>query len=340
MGKKDTDDRGASVDDNKEAVDEFEQAFDVAIEGGTAGEIDDSITDGTAAEGGTSGEINNAGTSGNEGSDDQALTDGTAGTASKVEDYEQKYKTLQGIFKTAKSDWENEKTKLLSKQTQEKSPTDQGTDGSGIQTPVDKRAAFMATLTDEQKDQLKEYEKEFAVISKMEGIKREYELDSLKKEFGEFIVSKLNEIVLPMAQEIDRTTEKGHFSFLRERHPDFEEHRDSGAILEWIEGKPVYLRNSLKAIYEEGEAEDIVDLITDFKRENNLLADSSKKTDTEAAAQAAEAERQRKAELEAKRTKKKDALASVDTSKTAIATQQGVATDFEDAFDEALAAQS
>lgn len=323
MGKKDADDRGASA--SEEALDEFEHAFTLAIDG-TAGVVSDDATSDSSDE--IADESSDAGTSGvEEAVESTSLTD--AGTAGKVEDFEQKYKTLQGIMKRERKEWEKEKEALLTSKP-ETPPGGDTPPKPQEKSSVDKRTVFVDSLTDEQKEQFKEYEREFSVISKMEGMKREFELERFKEEFGNFIVSKLNEIVLPMAEELDRTTEKGHFSYLKEKHADYETYRDDGSIQEWIESKPSYLRKSMLEVYNNGEAEEIVELITDFKRENNLLGNDSEKAETNL-------EKQRKTELEVKRSNKKKVLTSVDTKKSAIAADKGVATDFESAFDEALA---
>ncbi len=242
------------------------------------------------------------------------------------EKYEQRYKTLQGIHKHDKNTWESEKAKLLAELEEAKKP--KTPDAKKETAAVD---AFLDSLTDEQKEQLKEYEQDFDVVSKMEGIKREIELKKLRKEFQDTLNeiktqlatqnTQISEEIAPALDLVAATDMAVHFSAIQERHDDYEKYRDDGSILQWIEAKPSYIQVAMKKTYEEGAAGDVVDLITDFKRENNIpIVQPSPKV----------------VAIDAKKAEKKQAMTAVTTRRGAVSTGFAVANDFEGAFDEAL----
>jgi len=282
--------------------DVFGDSFDIAADG-TAG-----ITQELDA--GTTGIIDDAGTTG------EAGTMGDAGTTGEI-DYEQKYKSLQGIYKSDKEKWTQKETDFLGKIEQ------YGTAGTAISEEKTKETLsdFKESLTTKQKEELEEYEKDFALVSEMEGMKRERAMEGLKKELKTFrdeVTAQLTPATTSIKnlekKDIDRSEEE-HFSAIKGTHSDYEAHVESGALREWIETKPNYLKKGMVEIYDNGSAEDIVDLLTDFKLENNITEVGTKDV-----------------KLDAKRK----AITSVNTKRGAIGLQKAAADDFEGAFDEAI----
>lgn len=250
------------------------------------------------------------------------------------EKYEQRYKTLQGIHRHDKEAWEIEKAGLQ-KQIEEAKAATPAAPVTKQPTKEEAAAAtqaFLDSLTDDQKAALKTYEEEFDVVSKMEGIKREAALGALKKELQTTLDTWKAELTnqfttqiapaLSLKEDIDQAS---HFDAIRQGHADFETHRDSGAILKWIEAKPKYLQASLKQTYEQGSAEDVVDLITDFKRENNITESVIESPDP-----------QKVVDLNAKKAEKKQNLTAPTGRRGAVQLTQPATDDFEGAFDEAL----
>lgn len=257
------------------------------------------------------------------------------------EKYEQRYKTLQGIHKHDRETWEIEKAKLLLDLEEAKKP----------QTPevppkTEAAEAFVDSLTDEQKKQLEEYEKDFDVVSQMEGIKRKMELGKLRKDMMDTIqtwkdefVTKLNETetnlvskIAPAVKLAEDSDQEAHFSLIRNGyvredgtevpgHEDFEKYRDDGSLMNWIESKPKYLQPALKDTYTKGAATDVVDLISDFKRESNLTTQPSSDNVVT---------------IDPKKAARKQALTTVTTRRGSVNTGFAVPDDFEGAFDEAV----
>jgi hypothetical protein len=112
----------------------------------------------------------------------------------------------------------------------------------------------------------------------MEGLKRQKELKKLMAEIRKEYDEKLKEIkeqftskVDPIQSSLDTADKVKHFNAIAEKHEDYETHVASGAILEWIGKKPKYMQAALKATYDNGKTEDVIELLDDFYKENGLL---------------------------------------------------------------------
>lgn len=248
------------------------------------------------------------------------------------EKYEQRYKTLQGIHRHDKDTWEQEKSKLISELEEAKKVAPKKDDPTKEKAVQD----FVDSLTDEQKKQLEEYEQDFDVVSKMEGLKRSVELAKLRKEFqawkDEFVgrFEEHGKKLAPIAEFAEKSEAQAHFNMImngytREDgtevpgHPDFRKYRDDGSLLKWIESKPKYLQAGMKEVYEKGLATDVIDLYGDFKRELNINQESPEDK-----------------VVNIDKAKKKQALAAVNTRRGAVNADFRPADDYDGAFDEAL----
>ena len=256
------------------------------------------------------------------------------------EKYEQRYKTLQGIHKHDKETWEAERVQLLSDLEEAKKPKEVTPPSTPEKTAA--AATFVDSLTDEQKQQLADYEQDFDVVSKMEGIKRGVELEKLRREmqaWKEEVASKIAEQatsldtrIAPVLKREEENERDTHFSTIREGytlkdgttvpgHNDFEKYRDDGSLLAWIESKPKYIQPALKETYSKGAAIDVIDLISDFKKENNIPLTPASNV----------------IQMDAAKAARKQALSTV-TNRRGAVNVSGAAPpdDFESAFDEAL----
>jgi hypothetical protein len=254
------------------------------------------------------------------------------------EKYEQRWKTLQGIHKHDKEAWESEKTQLLSQLEEAKKPKAPDAEPAPKPTKEQEKAAdaFIDSLTDDQKKQLEEYEKDFDTVSKMEGLKRSMEMKKLRKEMDDWkadIDKKQSDIdkkltdqgsrLSPIVEKHQTDEHQGHFNAIKEAHNDYETYRDDGSITKWIESKPKYLQPALKETYSNGTADDVIDLISDFKKDNNIQTEAS--TDTS-----------KVVNIDAKKAERKQALTSVPTKRSAVNASKALVDDFEGAFEEAV----
>ena len=234
------------------------------------------------------------------------------------ETYQQRYKTLQGIHKHDKDTWETEKSLLLKQVAEKEKIKEEPKNLSGIDED---------DLTAEQKEALKEYEQDFDVVSKMEGLKRKRELTALEKKFESWKKEVLDQLkptqdlLLETKEQNEIRSREDHFNAIRRAHEDFETYRDDGSIKKWIETKPKYLQESMMKTYSGGSAEDVIEFLHDFKKENNL-------TKPEADPKVVD--------INSIKAERKQALVAVTTRRGAVNQLQKVAEDFDGAFDEAL----
>lgn len=245
--------------------------------------------------------------------------------------FEHKYKTLQGIHKHDREEWEGEKAQLLTRlealENAQAAPVKSDTEEKKAENVQDLLHAFMDNLTEEQKAQLKEYDEEFDVVAKMEGLKREAAFKQLRKELDDFkneVKSQLQpatDFVVKASEERDQAEEAAHFDTIRESHPDFEKFRDDGSITKWIESKPAYLQGAMKKAYEAGTFEDVIQLLDDFKHDNNIVTEKSQDNVVH---------------INQEKEARRKAMTSPVTRRGSVNPNTAVAQDFDTAFDEAV----
>lgn len=255
----------------------------------------------------------------------------TQTTKDDEQTYEQRWKSLNGILKSTNEKFDAEKSQLLSEMDALKKKVDELSKAKGDKDAADKSKVPEEDLTDEQKKLLESYDAEFDTVSKMEGIKREKAIKALEKKLVSELESRMASLqdqfqtkVKPIEDNINKSEREAHFGAIRSAHEDFEKYRDDGSILKWIESKPAYLQGSMKQTYAKGKAADVIELITDYKRDNGLIKDNDSTSNV------IDAER-----LKQEREKKKQELTSVPTRRTAINSSRSVADDYDSAFDEA-----
>jgi hypothetical protein len=252
------------------------------------------------------------------------------------EKYEQRYKSLQGIHKHDLETWRDEKAALLAQLEEAKKP--KAPEPTPSPEPEKPSTSFVDSLTDEQKEQLEQYENDFDLVSKMEGIKRNAELAKLRKEMQAWKDDVSSQIALqenriaPAVKLVEENEQEAHFNLIRngytaedgtavQGHSDFEKFRDDGSITAWIESKPKYLQPALKQTYSKGTAVDVIDLFTDFKRDNGILTE----TETD----------QTPDNVVQMKALKKQALTPVTSRRGAVNTLIAAKDDFDGGWDEA-----
>lgn len=333
-----TGDRGAAgTDGSLEIETNSDKIFDDAFtEAATGEKVAD--TDGTS---GTEGMVPDDEVTPPDTSGTTQATLGTAGTTtvasttvastSADDTAEQRYRTLQGIHKADKKKWEAEQKARdteIERLKAEKDALSKSTSGS---TPSPD--PYLG-LTDKEKEELKAYDTEYDQISKMEGIKRKVELTALKGEVISTVRAEFKQAfdyllgqIGPALSTTEEISDERHFSVIKNQHPDFEKYRDDGSIESWIDTKPKYLKDAYTSVYNEGTAQDIVDLISTFKRENNIGVATVSSTATTAGTAAPT--------IDKKKQEKKEALSGVHSRKTPASYSQVDASNYDGAFEEA-----
>jgi hypothetical protein len=238
------------------------------------------------------------------------------------EKFEQRYKTLVGIHKHDKESWDAEKAELLQKLESVKQPEPE------VKKEIPSELENL--LSPEDEEALRSYDEEFDVISQMEGKKRDVAMAKLEKKFESIIqnikeelkseiatqVAPASQLVAETQEERERFAQEYHFNAIREAHEDFEKYRDDGSILKWIESKPQYVQKSMVDTYNEGTAENVIELLNDFKIENNLVP--------------------RENVVSINKQEKKLAMTAVNTKSRPVNITATSSDDFDSAFEEAM----
>lgn len=103
------------------------------------------------------------------------------------------------------------------------------------------------------------------------------EYPDLEKPLKKLVKLKAEEIadeklskVLPRVEELSKTTaEEGrrrHFQMIAEAHPDYKKIIDDGALQQWIDVQPTFLRDSLERVRTQGNAQEVIEMFDSFKR--------------------------------------------------------------------------
>jgi hypothetical protein len=251
-----------------------------------------------------------------------------------IEKVNQRYLTLQGIHRHDKETYEQEAKRLREEAAAEKKEKER------LATELDeaRKAKPKEEVNPEEDEQMRDYEKEFDVVAQMEGKRREKALKaleakilaSLDEKAADFI-KQLTEVkttvesrVAPVEAAIATQDEQTHFDTIREAHPDFEKFRKAeeggdGSLPKWIESKPSYVQDRLKEVYEHGTPQHVVEMLSDFKRENNITTQPDNVVS-----------------INKRRTAKRQALLSVPDRPAAVSQGKAPAEDFDSAFDEAV----
>src|SRR4030042_1308445 len=73
-------------------------------------------------------------------------------------------------------------------------------------------------------------------------------------------------------EDLERIAKEKHFITIKSAHPDFDNLRDSGRIVAWIQKQPSRLRDSLLKTYNEGDADSVIALLNQFKKDKNRIS--------------------------------------------------------------------
>lgn len=233
------------------------------------------------------------------------------------EDYKQKYSSLQGMFEKLSKDFEDYKKEKVEKE--EKVP----------EKP--KETAPEPDVVDEE---LESYLKEYDYIAKNQDKLTAKRLMKVLTEFREGFKKEINDKYDIPSKKVDALLESKlqedydeHLGAIMEAHNDYGKVYQKKDIEVWIETLPRTQKKVLKAILEDGDTDEVIELIGDFKKIKGIVTEPEKeedKTDTK--------------EKEIKKQEKEDKLKSMETvegKKGAIGGNIHKAEDYDEAFDEA-----
>lgn len=197
--------------------------------------------------------------------------DGTPDDTQKAEDWEQKYKTLQGMFNKLKKEQE------AAAKAVEKDGGDTPKSGSGDQgSQIDFSPLFeniTSSLPKDLQPMMAEYERDMDIVSKIEGAKR----DAVATRILTY-VHKLFDVysaeLQPYLESVKKVTTVSREDSINRAHADYKELHTSGEVKEWIESQPSFLRDPMMKVYDSGDAADVIELISRYKKEAGKEADT------------------------------------------------------------------
>jgi hypothetical protein len=100
--------------------------------------------------------------------------------------------------------------------------------------------------------------------------------------------SKFSGALEPIQKERALTETEKHFSAIEESHSDFEAVVESKEMTDWIAKQPSFVRDSYKAVIQEGTAPQVIELLDTYKQSTGIpAATGAGKPDVVAAAKAA-----------------------------------------------------
>lgn len=258
------------------------------------------------------------------------------------EDFEQKWKSLDGIVKKKDEIIKSHEDRVLElsaeierlKKPPEPPPADDK--NKKVETELDVDALLKnLNLNDEEKAMLKEYDEEFGLVSKVENLKLGKAIKEVYKILNEGFEKKLKEAkeefqsqLKPATEFVEKTTKEReedavstHFNTIETAHPDYKTYHENGKIVEWIQTKPAYLQKGMLEVCQSGTAEEVISLLDDFYKENNLQSTNDSPSNV--------------VEMDKAKRDRKAALTPPQSKRGAINTNLKPSDDFDGAFDEA-----
>lgn len=192
--------------------------------------------------------------------------------------------------------------------------------------------SFLDSLSDEERAKISEYDTEFDTISEAEGLKRNVffkalirKLDDFKNEIKSDMENKLapaNAFIVEAAERNEIHEKEEHFNKIKAIHPDLKQHADDGSLLAWIEEQPLHQRRGLKEIYYQGSPEEVISMVTDFKKDKNIPTEPlHENTDNV---------------IDIKKAERKKALTVPITKRGAVSVSAVDMNDFDSGYDEAI----
>lgn len=184
--------------------------------------------------------------------------------------------------------------------------------------------------TDEEKSFIAQYEKDWPDITKAEALKRKAEYQYLVKH----VFSEVNRVWGPLLERgsavAETVAENETINYIRSAHDDYDESLYND-VHKWVAGLTGIRRKIAEATITEGEPQDVIDLITEFKtatgRKPRVVADAAPAPASAPAASVTE--------ISAAAKKAASAMSVVDSKRTVVV-QAPDPNDFDEAWNEAV----
>lgn len=230
-----------------------------------------------------------------------------------------------------KTDWKAEHEKLVA--ANKKRDEEAATAVTAKETKDDEAATEAAAkkpapevYSAEEKTFLDGYEKEWPDIVKGEALRRRAEYGQIIKHVFTEIHKAYGPLIERGVVAADNVAESNTLQFIRQTHTDYNDAMYDDLVV-WAEGLTGYRQKLAKSTIEDGEPQDLVDLIAEFK---TVTGRNKPK------AVAGESDASKVTELSPQAKKAAKAIGVVDTKRTAAAPNAADPNDFDGGWAEAI----
>lgn len=115
-------------------------------------------------------------------------------------------------------------------------------------------------MSAEDKEYLKQYDKDWGEVSKAEGIRRRADLQVLQAQ----TFRELGKVLAPIVQTLQQSQVTSHFATIRSAHSDFDTVLPN--VREWVAKQPTLYRPALERVLNQGNATEVVELVSAYKQ--------------------------------------------------------------------------
>ena len=225
-----------------------------------------------------------------------------------------------------------------------KATADAAAKAAAVQETIEQKSAresFEASIkpyepSAEEKAALEQFEKDFpsearAVKAQLKGV--DHDINARVYAAVQSVLQHVSKHVDPVIEGFTASEADRHFTALKAAHPDYD--AVIAKIPAWIDTQPAYVRSAMRTAYEAGTTQDVLSLVSDFKRATSTGAAPDAAAQAAASAAAADAAAKAKAKAAADAA----GLAPVGSRRAVAGPKAGAdPNDYDGAFEEIAAA--
>lgn len=146
-------------------------------------------------------------------------------------------------------------------QPQQGQPAQQGQQQEPQQRQVPKD--WKEYLTDEEKQALDKYGKDWGEVSEPERIRT----SAMMRHQEEQILSRVEQALAPIVKHVQQSQVQSHFGRIREAHSDFDQLRENGQLQQWAQTlENPMLRTQAQQVLQQGSTDEVIGLIDLYKQ--------------------------------------------------------------------------
>lgn len=125
--------------------------------------------------------------------------------------------------------------------------------------------------TDAQDEVMKQFKENYPELAEMLAPAVQKMIDAGVNAKVEALEARFAAALAPIQKTANDNSIDAHFAAIEEAHADFRELVEKGAVAKWIETLPSYARPAAEAVMKEGNADQVIELFTDYKKSIGTL---------------------------------------------------------------------